>query len=179
MPNDNMISQQPAQEKKEREKNLDKMRQKKRRELVAKKFGKIVPIHMLEETKARLEMIAKKTAISRKEHNAAEKRSSVIAELVNQYYIDNLLAYEHENSELAYNTYNKIWQANFQGKPADVIARQLNKAGTRIPYFDDKSGKIVVESGKWKKDDIETFSDTALVIKMIESNEKNTKRNAK
>jgi len=179
MPNDDMISQQLAQEKKEREKNLDKMRQKKRRELVAKKFGKIVPIHMLEETKARLEMIAKKTAISRKEHNAAEKRSSVIAELVNQYYIDNILSYEHENSELAYNTYNHIWQANFQGKPADVIARHLNKAGTRIPYFDNKSGKIVVESGKWKKDDIEFFSDSALVIKMIESNEKNTKRNAK
>lgn len=179
MPNDDMILKQLAQEKKEREKNLDKMRQKRRREFVAKKFGKIVPIHMLEETKARLEMIAKKTAMSRKEHNAAEKRSSVIAELVNQYYIDNILSCKHENSEIAYNIYNQIWQANYEGKPADVIARQLNKANTLIPYFDNRSGKIVVESGKWKKDDIEMFSDSALVIKMIESNEINSKRNAK
>ncbi|ELI8237241.1 hypothetical protein RSG04_000541 [Yersinia enterocolitica] len=179
MPNDDLILQQLAQEKKEREKSLDRARQQKRKGLVEAKFGKIVPIHMLEETKTRLEMITEKTAISRKEQNAAEKRSSVIAELVNQYYIDNIMSHNHQNSELAYDAYNQIWLANFEGKPADVIARQLNKAGTRIPYFDNQSGKIVVESGKWKKVDIETFSDTALVIKMIESNEKMVKKNAK
>ncbi|EHK3514655.1 hypothetical protein JVZ02_002344 [Salmonella enterica] len=60
-----------------------------------------------------------------------------------------------------------------------MIARELNNAGIDIPYFDNQSGKIVVESGKWKKVDIETFSDSALVIKMIESNEKKVKKKAK
>jgi len=179
MPNDDMISKQLEQEKKERERELDKKRQQKRMEFVVRKFGKIVPIPMLEETKARLEMIAEKTAISRKEKNAAEKRSAVIAELVNQYYIDNILSREHENSKLLYDVYNQIWQANFDGKSSDKIARELNKEGIRIPYFDSQSGKILVETGIWKKDDIATLSNSALVIKMIESNEKKAKRNAR
>ncbi|HAT2207786.1 TPA: hypothetical protein I8271_005349, partial [Kluyvera intermedia] len=71
MPNGDMISQQLEQEKKERERDLDRKRQQKRMKFVVRKFGKIVPIPMLAETKARLEMIAEKTAISRKEKNAA------------------------------------------------------------------------------------------------------------
>lgn len=179
MPNGDTILQPLMQQKAERERSLNRARQQKRKGLVAARFGKIVPIHMQEETKARLEMIAEKTAISRKEQNAAEKRSAVIAELVNQYYIDNILSRKHKNSELVYNVYNQIWQANFEGKPTDMIARELNNAGIDIPYFDNQSGKIVVESGKWKKVDIETFSDSALVIKIIESNEKKVKKKAK
>ncbi|MWL72603.1 hypothetical protein GQM09_19640 [Escherichia coli] len=179
MPNGDTILQPLMQQKVERERSLNRARQQKRKGLVAARFGNIVPIHMLEETKARLEMIAEKTAISRKEQNAAEKRSAVIAELVNQYYIDNILSRKHKNSELVYNVYNQIWQANFDGKPTDMIAKGLNNAGIDIPYFDNQSGKIVVESGKWKKVDIETFSDSALVIKMIESNEKKVKKKAK
>ncbi|AKL12300.1 hypothetical protein AB182_13705 [Phytobacter ursingii] len=86
---------------------------------------------------------------------------------------------EHENSKLLYDVYNQIWQANLDGKPFDKIARELNNAGIRIPYFDSQSGKIVVEAGIWKKDDIATLSNSALVIKMIESNEKKAKRNAR
>ncbi|MDU2944239.1 MAG: hypothetical protein E7B58_10020 [Citrobacter sp.] len=179
MPNGDTILQPLMQQKAERERCLNRERQQKRKGLVAARFGKIVPIHMLEETKTRLEMIAEKTAISRKEQNAAEKRSAVIAELVNQYYIDYILSHKHKNSELVYNVYNQIWQSNFDGKPTDMIARELNNAGIDIPYFDNQSGKIVVESGKWKRDDIETFSNSAFVIKMIESNEQNVKKNAK
>lgn len=100
----------------------------------------------------------------------------MIAELVNQYYIDYILSHKHKNSELVYNVYNQIWQSNFDGKPTDMIAVELNNAGIDIPYFDNQSGKIVVESGKWKRDDIETFSNSAFVIKMIESNEQNVKK---
>ncbi|EBF9651581.1 hypothetical protein KVH62_001155 [Salmonella enterica] len=179
MPNGDMISQQLEQEKKERERDLDKKRQQKRMEFVVRKFGKIVPIPMLEETKARLEIIAEKTVISRKEKNAAEKRSAVIAELVNQYYLDNILPCKHENSKLLYAVYNQIWQANFDGKPSDMIVRELTNAGIRIPYFDSQSGKIIVDSGQWKLDDVNKLSDTAAVIEMIESNEKKTKREQK
>lgn len=176
MPDDKIVSEQLLQEKKDRERNLDRLRQQKRRELVEAKFGKIVPIPMLEETKTRLEIIIGKTALSRKEQNAAEKRSSVIAELVNQYYLDNILPRKHKNSELVYDVYNQIWQANFEGKPTAIIAKKLDNAGAGVPYLDSQSGEIVVEKGKWKKDDIDTYSNTALVIKMIESNEKSIKR---
>jgi len=176
MPNENRILQPRTQDKTEWERSLGKARQKKRRELVAAKFGKIVPIHMLDETKVRLEMIAQKTAMSRQEQNAAEKRSSVIAELVNQYYIDNILTREHKNSELLYEVYNRIWQANFDKKPVDMIARELTKDGIGIPYLDSQSGIIDVDSGKWEHADIVKYTNSALIIKMIESNEEKNKK---
>ena len=50
MPNGDTILQPLTQTKTERERSLNRARQQKRKGLVAARFGKIVPIHMLEET---------------------------------------------------------------------------------------------------------------------------------
>lgn len=161
--------------KKEREKKLDSLRQQKRRDLVSGRLGKLMPVHMKEKTKKRLELIFKKMALTRKEKNEAERRSTTIAELINQYYIDNILILEHETSVLTYEVYNRIWKGNLDEKTEGLIASQLNKEGVKIPYVDDISGKIVVEKGKWTREDIAKFSDTEKVIEMLESNEKKAK----
>ena len=161
-----------TQEKKLREKELDRLRQKKRRELLTQKHGKIVPVHMKEETLNRLEKIFCKVTQSRNQNGEAEKRSTAITELINQYYIDNILRRQHATSEETYEIYNLIWQANVEGKPASVIIRELNGDSRRIPFLDEESGKIMFDDGEWVSKDIDTFSDTGKVIEMIESNER-------
>lgn len=161
-----------AKEKDDRRKKLNKLRQRKRRESLLEQFGKIVPVHMKNETLKRLEAVFGTILRNRHQSGEAEKRSTTITELINQYYIDNLLPRQSDTSEETYKIYCLIWQMNFDKNHEITIANHLTQEGIKTPFLDVKSGRIMLDSGKWKTEDVRQLSDASKIIKMIESNER-------
>jgi len=156
--------------RKESRAKSDAERQQIRREKL-KKEGSRKTIYLNSSTLEHLNEIVKCTANSRNQRNDTERNSYAIDELINQYYIDNILEYEHEYSKKLVEIYEKIWIYIFEGKSNEDIAKKLNKEDIPYPNLPEEGTCIRFISIVWTEKHVIKCSNTRAIIKAIKKQE--------
>ncbi|MBA0035569.1 hypothetical protein HS962_04895 [Pantoea sp. BIGb0393] len=156
--------------KKESRAKSNAERQQIRREKL-KKEGKRKTIYLNSNTLEHLNEIVKRTANSRNQRNDTEKNSSAIDELINQYYLDHILEYEHESSENLVETYGQIWDKIFEGESNGDIARKFNEEDIPLPLFSDGKTGIHFKAIAWTEKYVIKCSTASIIIKAVKDNE--------
>ncbi|CNH70667.1 hypothetical protein [Yersinia intermedia] len=145
----------------------DQQRQFESRTRLKQEFGSPISINLDECTKERLVEIFNKVASLDPKGSLASKRSKAVGELINQYYIDNILNKGNSISEEIYETYNKIWEYNFDKIPHTEIISKLNEEAIKIPCKGKDTGKTILKNRQWNSTDIEKISSTSYVVDLI------------
>jgi len=156
--------------KKESRAKSDAERQQIRREKL-KKEGNRKTIYLNSNTLEHLNEIVKRTANSRNQKNDTERNSYAIDELINQYYLDNILEHEHESSEKLIDIYERIWTEAFEGVSNGGIARKLNEEDIPLPHFPEGNTGIRFISTVWTEKHVIKCSNARAIIKAVKAQE--------
>ncbi|KEA53981.1 hypothetical protein DT73_03005 [Mangrovibacter sp. MFB070] len=146
-------------------KSSDAIRQSKRRTKLKEKFGPSVTLHMTKNNKIRLNKIAKIHTGCR--HPGTEERCEMIAELINQHYIEYVFDHTEPIPAYIFKKYRDIKiMYKIEGLNDKQIAKKMNekkekqlrKVGTNEASFVDKT---------WEAKDVKSFRDSQHVCNLM------------
>lgn len=140
-------------------------RQSVRRDKLEEEFGKSFTLHMSVANRKRLDLVTEKiTGVYRP---GTREWSLVIAELINQYYIDYVMPSSGETSEYIHKKYGEIWGMQFvdEMRDKDIVAI-MNKRGDKVPTKNE-DGSVSLEKRKWNEDDVTLYRSAEKVGSLI------------
>lgn len=130
-------------------------RQSARREKLESEFGKSVTLHMSAGNKKRLDKVTEH--MTGNYRPGTRERSIVLAELVNQYYINYVMQPSGEIAGYIYEKYREISEMQFSGQKKDKeIAAIMNKQRDKVPT-ESEDGTISLEKRKWEEEDVSVY----------------------